>query len=201
MKQSFVFCLLFCRMASSRSKKHSSAGLSSEVYDAIMQHEAPSATPPALLPPPPPPPSFPPMLQLTTPAPVHKIRHHGRRKQRLGTGAGAGADSAGGGGDFTTAQPDYDFWPELSVGVDDIVVTPNKVDAGVNNNTTYDRFPGAMLIVETEQNETLRDFLKICSPIDLIELDGVGELNLFFDLNKRSSAEFSSYIMLLNLQK
>lgn len=85
--------------------------------------------------------------------------------------------------------------------MDDIVVTPNKVDAGVNNNTTYDRFLGAMLIVETEQNETLRDFLKICSPIELIELDGVGELNLFFDLNKRSSAEFSSYIMLLNLQK
>ena len=78
-----------------------------------------------------------------------------------------------------------------------------------NNKTCTERyhFPSAVLMIEAHYNQTVRDFLQICTPIERVEIDSLNDvqvlLNVIYQqmsLIDKGISDPSSVILLFNLE-
>lgn len=90
-------------------------------------------------------------------------------------------------------------------------VHPNRCKGSGNSkdsNCTSERnhFPSSVLMIEAHYNQTVRDFLQICTPVERVEISGVDDvqmlLNALFEQMtvKDKSMKASSIVLLFNLE-
>ena len=86
-------------------------------------------------------------------------------------------------------------------------IVPSENDA--DNCMDQNHFSSAILMIEGNYNQTVRDFLQICTPIEQVEIDGVDDAQALFDaiyqqmLLTRSPAGIESpvsVVLLFNLE-
>lgn len=77
---------------------------------------------------------------------------------------------------------------------------------GISNCTIGYHFPSSVLMIEAHYNQTVRDFLQICTPVERVEIDGLDDLHVLLsalyqqmpvnDMNETPS----SIVLLFNLE-
>jgi hypothetical protein len=80
-------------------------------------------------------------------------------------------------------------------------------DDAHNNCTERYHFPSAVLMIEAHYNQTVRDFLQICMPVERVEIDSLNDvqvlLNVIYQqmsMIDKGISEPSSVILLFNLE-
>lgn len=85
---------------------------------------------------------------------------------------------------------------------------PTRCQQGEDSNCTARfHFPSSVLMIEAHYNQTVRDFLQICTPVERVEIDGLDDLQVLLSalyqqmpVNRASSATPSSIVLLFNLE-
>ena len=83
----------------------------------------------------------------------------------------------------------------------------NSFEDTNNNCTERYHFPSAVLMIEAHYNQTVRDFLQICTPVERVEIDSLNDvqvlLNVIYQqmsMIDKGISEPSSVILLFNLE-
>ncbi len=82
--------------------------------------------------------------------------------------------------------------------------------SGKNNDSSCtserkSRFPSSVLMIEAHYNQTVRDFLQICTPVERVEIESVDDVQLLLNalyeqMTVKESKSASSLVLLFNLE-